>query len=233
MFTKTICGLALAAAMWIAPVGCAADSSVSTRATLSRNLPQINISGVTFKEAIDFLRDVSGLNLHVNWKAIEAAGVLPDTPINLKLRDVPMRKVLTLVLNEAAGGVGLAFYLDDGVVEITTREIADGQMLTLVYPVQDLLFEPAPVDVPPDFGLYNKGMGQAAQAQRNGRGPAAGNPTTGPDAKAHELIELITETVYPESWIQNGGKSSIKFFSGNLIVTAPRSIHEAIGGAIN
>ena len=37
-------------------------------------------------------------------------------------------------------------------------------------------------------------------------------------------------TVYPDCWVQNGGKASIKFFSGNLIITASRSVHEAIGG---
>jgi hypothetical protein len=33
--------------------------------------------------------------------------------------------------------------------------------------------------------------------------------------------------------VQNGGKGTIRFFNGNLIVTAPRSVHEAIGGPVD
>jgi hypothetical protein len=33
-------------------------------------------------------------------------------------------------------------------------------------------------------------------------------------------------------WRQNGGPASIRFFNGTLIVTAPRSVHEAIGGPL-
>jgi hypothetical protein len=53
------------------------------------------------------------------------------------------------------------------------------------------------------------------------------------DAKAKELVDLIRETVVPSIWVENGGKATIRFFSGNLIVTAPRSVHEAIGGPVD
>ncbi|MFI5381511.1 MAG: hypothetical protein ACHRHE_19615 [Tepidisphaerales bacterium] len=221
MLSKVISSLALVGAMLVAPAAFAGDTGAQAKMSLSRNLPRINFTGVTFKEAVDFLRDFSGLNIHVNWKAIEAAGVAADTPVNIKLRDVPVRKALSLVLSEASGGVGLTFYVEDGVVEITTREIANAQMLTVVYPVQDLLFEPPPVDAPPDFSLATKGN----RTVRPGPGAASQ-----PDTKAQELIRLITETVQPDAWVDNGGKSSIKYFSGSLIVTAPRSIQEAIGG---
>jgi hypothetical protein len=41
---------------------------------------------------------------------------------------------------------------------------------------------------------------------------------------------MIRETVRPEIWRENGGAASIRFYNGNLIVTAPRSVQEAIGG---
>jgi hypothetical protein len=230
MLRKSIFGLALVCLILLSPLAMASGLNLQTRSALDRNLPQMNFTGVALKDAIDFLRDVSGLNIHVNWKALEVAGVAADTPINVKLRDVSIRKVLTLVLNEASGGVGLTFYADDGVVEITTREIADAQMFTVVYPVQDLLFEPPLFTDPPDFALSANGIGGANRVR--GGGAAAGQ-VKDKDAKAEELITLITETVYPECWVQNGGKDSIKFFSGNLIVTASRSVHEAIGGIVD
>ncbi|MGA2498808.1 MAG: hypothetical protein ABSH20_13785, partial [Tepidisphaeraceae bacterium] len=122
------------------------------------------------------------------------------------------------------------FYVDDGVVEITTREIADAQMYTVVYPVQDLLFEPPLFTDPPDFALSANGIGGANRVRAGG---AAAGQAKDRDAKAEELIALITETVFPDCWVQNGGKASIKFFSGNLIITASRSVHEAIGGIVD
>src|SRR5687767_15989479 len=90
-----------------------------------RVLPEMKFTGVTFGDAVDFLRDVAGVNIHVNWKALEAENVTADTPINLRLRSVTMRKVMNLLLSEASGGDNLTWYVDQGVVEITTRELAD------------------------------------------------------------------------------------------------------------
>ena len=241
-------------------------ANAQARVSLDRQLPAINFANVAMRDAIDFLRDVSGANIHVNWRAIEASGIGPDTVINIKLRQVPLRKVLRLLLSEAAGGESLAFYLDDGVVEITTRELSDSIMYTRVYPVQDLLVEPPDITDGPQLGGLNAnsndgrsgGSGRSGSSGRSGGssrsggggGGGGGNPfatsglpfggTGGGTAaasnktpKEEELVALITETVYPDMWVQNGGKSSIKFFSGNLIVTAPRSVHEAIGGPID
>src|SRR5262245_52699377 len=79
------------------------------RIALNRNLPTLNFSGVALGDAIDFLRDVSNANIHVDWRALEAAGVGKDTVVNMRLRSVSMRKALTLLLNEAGGGSLLTF----------------------------------------------------------------------------------------------------------------------------
>src|SRR5256885_5989052 len=150
-------------------------ANAQTRAQLDRVLPAVNFANVTLKDAIDFLRDVSGSNIHVNWKAIEAAGITQDTAINIKLRQVSLRKVLGLLLSEASGGAGLTFYIDDGVIEITTTEIADNTMYTVVYPVQDLLVEPPPFVEPPQFDLsYASNRGGAGGGGGGGGGGRGG-----------------------------------------------------------
>ena len=240
----------------------AASAAPSPRAALSRTLPSVDFTNVTLADALDFLRDLTGVNLHVNWKALEAAGIGRETPINLKLRSVPLRQVLSLVLSEAAGSSDLTYYIDDGIIEITTKEQADNQMFTVVYPVQDLLAEPPDTDTPPSFvlsdGYSGQGGGSRSSGGRNGGsrsnsryggnsssgnmtgglfGPSSGTTGSGNSGnkvdKGKELIDLIVETVSPNVWVQNGGKASIRFFNGNLIITAPRSVHEAIGGPID
>src|SRR5947199_6232758 len=124
MLRKSAPALTVLAFLAITQLASAASQNAQAKASLDRVLPAINFTNVTLRDAIDFLRDVSGANMHANWKAIEAAGVTGDTTINVKLRSVTLRKVLGLVLSEASGGVGLTFYVDDGVIEITTSEIA-------------------------------------------------------------------------------------------------------------
>lgn len=245
--------LCLASPSWAAPSG-----NAQARIGLNRTVPAIDFTNVALKEAIDFLREISGANVHVNWRALEAAGIDPTTQINVKLRQVSLRKVLDLVLSEAAGGnATLAFYVDGGVIEVTTKDIADSIMYTVVYDVQDLLFEPPQFDAPPDFNLANEsnaGTGQRGGGSRSGGGSRGGGgrnggggglfgPSTGggggatqqrdKGAKAEELVTLITETVTPTVWLANGGKATIRYFNGNLIITAPRSVHEQIGGPID
>jgi hypothetical protein len=203
--------------------------------SIARVLPDVNFSGVAFSDAIDYIRDVTGANIHVDWKSLEAAGVDKGTVLNMRLRNVQVRKVLNLILNEAGGQGGslLTFYVDQGVIEITTREVADKQMITRVYPVQDLLVEV------PDFAGPDFNISSASQVGGRGGGGGGGNiiSENNQDSekqmtrteRAQALIDVITSTIQPDIWQVNGGTAAIRFFNGNLIVTAPRSVHEALG----
>ena len=75
----------------------------------------------------------------MDWKALEAINISKSTEINLNLHDVSAGKVLSLILSQAGPGDLLTYYIDQNVVEITTRAIADQKMITVVYYVMDLL----------------------------------------------------------------------------------------------
>ena len=212
-----------------------AQSVVNPKIALARKLPDVNLSNVALADALDFLRDTSAANMHVNWAALEAAGISKDTPVNLRLRGASLRKVLNLILTEAAGGADtLSFYSADGVLEITTREIADQEMVTIVYPVQDLLVEVPDFNNAPDFNLQaqQSAGGGGGSALFGGGGGEEEQQTTRAE-RADELISLITDTIQPDVWQVNGGTATIRFFQGNLIVRAPRSVHEALGRSVD
>jgi hypothetical protein len=215
--------------------------AIAQRTSLDRVLPEMKFTGVTFGDAIDFVRDVAGVNIHVNWKALEAENVTADTPVNIRLRSVTLRKVLNLLLSEASGSDTLTYSIDQGVVEITTREIADKKVYTKIYPVDDLVMEIPEFSEPPSFNLQS--VTEQSQSGRGGGGGGGtgifGNTTdqdrdrenaTTREERGEQLVQLITELVRPEIWAVNGGTASIRYFRGNLIVTAPRSVHDAIGG---
>jgi len=224
-----------------------ASPSGDARRALNLVLPDVNLTGVTLNDSLEFLRDISNVNLHVNWPALEAAGVSKETPVNVRLRNVALRKVLGLVLNESSAGVPLTYYIDDGVVEVTTREIADKQMITRVYPIEDLILEVPDFIDAPDFNLQSSGSGGGRGGGGGGGGGGnifgggggSGGSGNGGDKgttraeRAQALIDLITTIVQPDIWQTNGGTAQIRFFNGSLIVTAPRSVHEALAGPVD
>lgn len=240
--------LCLVAAIGMLSVSLVAPESQAARGTISRSmgrtLPEMNFDGVALTDCIDFLRDITAANIVVNWKALEGAGVTPETVVNLKLRNVSLRKALSLLLSEAGGGEGITYSVDEGVIEITTTELANARTYTRVYDVADLLMEIPDFSDAPNFSLQQSSNGGGGGGSGGGGGGGAGglfgNSGNNQDEdedegmtkaeRAEELLELIRETIYPDLWRENGGTASIRMFRESMVVTAPRIVHEAIGG---
>jgi hypothetical protein len=251
-FLLTVTAGALAFAL-VAPTtpntasAAAAGGTRTTSASLARKLPEMKFDGVAFSDCVDFLRDVTAANIVVNWRALEAAGVTRETLVNLKVRNVSLRKALTLLLAEAGGGdAGVTYMLDDGVIEITTTELANQRVYTRVYPVGDLLME-IPNFEAPRFSLENNNASGGGRGGGGGGGGSSGGLFEGGGGgsssdrsdseqtktraeREEELLSLIRDTIYPDLWRENGGTASIRLYRDNLVVTAPLMVHEAIGG---
>ncbi len=195
-----------------------------------------NLTNVSFGDAIDFLRDIAGVNITVNWKGLGAINITKDAQINLQLHDVTAGKILSLILLQAGPGDLLTYSIDQNVVEVTTRAASDQELITVVYYVVDLL-------QPNDVFNYQITNITGGSAQVTGGGGGGGgsqsltvnnsSQTKTVDQKAMDLIKLIETVVRPEVWRDNGGTASMEYLNGNLIVNAPRSVQEAIGGPVD
>ncbi len=204
---------------------------------LARKVPQVNVNGVPLDQAIDFFRDVSGLNVNVDWHALELLNVTKQTPISLKLSDVTLRRVLRSILDEAGGaGQTLTYYVEDGIIEITSRDVADHEMVTRVYPVDDLVML-VPDFVPPGLNLQsqsNQTSGQGGGGSSGGQSIFGGTGSQQQDTaaskaqRADDLVKTIMGSVRPDIWRENGGTATIRYFNGHIIVTAPRSVQDAL-----
>jgi hypothetical protein len=219
---------------------------------------------------MDYLRDTSGANFHVDWKALEAQNISPDDPVTLRARNITLRKALDMTLSGVSGSDQLAFYNDQGVIEITTKDAADRVVVTKVYDIMDLLV------TMPSIGSGNSGTtsgntaSSGAKSQNtansssssgsrstgggsqyssgggNSRSGSTGNNArqsngsssnggtgSGREQMAQGLVSLIMDTIEPSIWQENGGTATIRYFrEGRLVITAPRRIHERIGGPI-
>ena len=231
----------------IASFGTGQNASAVSKAPSAPNarvgqfIPETKFTGVGLGDAIDFIRDVTNLNIHVNWQALAEANVTRDTPINVRLQGVSVRKVLNVILNEAAGGDALTFYVEGNVIEITTRALADQRMVTRVYPIEDLLLVVPDFTDAPDFNLQNDTTGSGSKGVGGGSGGGGGGgiftqntqteeKTETKEQRAEKIVELITSTVHPDIWTANGGTAACRYFNGSLVITAPVSVHELIGG---
>ena len=137
----------------------------SLAANLERNLPGLSLDNVALTDAVDTLRGLSNLNIWVNWRTLETAGVQPNTPIHLKgLHDIATKKALDLLLADAAGNSSLSYSVDEGVITVSTADDLNKKTVTNVYDILDLLVVPPDFIPPPDFDL----SGKTTMARRNG-----------------------------------------------------------------
>ncbi|HVR85968.1 MAG TPA: hypothetical protein VMU54_16730 [Planctomycetota bacterium] len=117
---KTIAAyLSMAAGVW---AGEGREDAVRKLETLRVT---VDFENVKLPEAIDYLRDVSGLNLILVPKAMEKDG---ETIIRLKVKDLSMKSVLKLLLSSR--GLTVAFR-DGALVVLPKEELQDSTAMRL------------------------------------------------------------------------------------------------------
>ncbi len=131
------------------------------QAILDKRLQELRFDGIALSDVVDFLRDVSGANIAVNWKTIEAAGVEKTAPVSVRLRDIKFAKALGTILSDVGGGnVKLGYTIDEGVITISTIDDLNKNTLINVYDIRDLLVVPPDFVAPPDFSVSSNGSGR-------------------------------------------------------------------------
>lgn len=136
---------------------------------------------VPFADAIDRIRRDSGLNLVVNWPALQQSGVTRDQEVALPpLTNIPWRKVTELLLQQVNAGLGgvaqLDWAIDGGILMISTRDDLDTHLSVRVYDVGDLL---VPRLVVQNTGSLSLGGGTAGGMGGAATGGVSGGTTGG------------------------------------------------------
>ena len=199
--------------------GGAADVVAANTAAAQRKLgavaPEVNLNAVAIGDAIDYVRDLTDLNVFVNWRALEATGIDRQAPVTVRLKNVPVEQALRFILRDASGGGGVAldYAVIDGVVHITTAEELASDVKVRVYNVERLLHN-LPTTAPAGAAMGMGGMEAAADPNYE---------------KAQRVIQIIRETVAPDSWRDAGGNvGSIREINGRLVVAQTETNHAQI-----
>ena len=95
----------------------AADQAVWKK--LDGAIPKIDFNRVPLKDAISFLRDVSGVSIVLDWKALEGLGVRETSSITIKLRGPTVATTLWVILLNAGDTRDLAIRVKNGAVTMS------------------------------------------------------------------------------------------------------------------
>lgn len=118
-----------------------AKRNAETEQLLKRTMPEVRCDQVALSEVVDFYKDSLGLNIFVDWKALEAAGIQPTTPVSLQLKNVRASEALRLALRSVSANLG--YMIENGIVVITTLRPAAQPIIIRAYDVSDLIDVPA------------------------------------------------------------------------------------------
>jgi hypothetical protein len=117
------------------PTARAADARTTQ---LLRKPLTVNFDNVGLSDVLQFVADNAQVDVVVDWKGLEAAGVDKNAPVSLTLRQgAPAEQALTWILRSATGEVG-GFAIDHGVVLVAPQERINQMVVTRAYPLGDL-----------------------------------------------------------------------------------------------
>ncbi|ARN56404.1 hypothetical protein [Sedimentisphaera salicampi] len=187
-----------------------------------------------FGEALEVLRNSTNppLTIIVLWRDLdENAFIDQTTPINITIpAPVKVKTALELLLDSVAGGLAeLSYVVKDGIIQIATMGSLPDKMVTKRYDVRELLGETANFSFEMDVSNYGQSEGRTA-----GGGGGGGDDYESDDddqqedtresltqrasTRAQSIVNLIQETVAPESWYDAGGDGTITTFQNNVLV---------------
>ncbi|MCG8584311.1 MAG: hypothetical protein MI757_06325 [Pirellulales bacterium] len=152
-------------------------------------------------EAIDFLREYHKVEMILDKKALEEAGIERTEPVTIRLNNVTLGSGLRHLLRP----LDLTYIVRDEALVITTPETDCGHLTVCVYEAGDL------VSVGRDLGADK-----------------AKSATAKSDDILAQLIEAITACVEPNSWSDAGGPGAVRPMQRLLVINQTEKVHAKI-----
>lgn len=212
------------------------------RQVLSLPVKSISLEEAPFSDVIEWLRNKSSdeliFNVVVKWRVLQLENVDVDTPVTLKLRNTTIERVLVEVLDQISDQDPITFEADENIIKISTRSDFAKKLSTRAYDVEDLLMRISHFSGSPQIdisGAVGGGTGAGRGVERvfsagtgggnNDRGSATGQID---DEQANAIMNMIRETIEPESWNTAGGPGTIVMFNNQIVIRNSKAVHDAL-----
>ncbi len=196
-----------------------AEKDRQIQLALDQTLADFTFHEVPLVQVLDQLADRLKIDIQANWNSLSDNGVDRYTPVSLRLHALPAARCLSAALDEARRDVQIGWEIRDGVLLVASRDWLDRELLTRLYPVEDLL----------TAEVKRLARVQAVPGGLEPRPHGAGDGDISPLVHAESrLMDLVIQSVEPDAWCENGGASSIRFFGGTAAVRASRNTHRQV-----
>ncbi len=157
---------------------------------------ELDIQQTPLNDILDYLESEFEIETALDRRALGDAGLSGDMPCSVRAKNVSLEAALRQMLRPA----GLTLDVRHEALWITTPIEAENLLTLKVYPVLDLVVQPA---------------GDSADRPRLDYGA---------------LVELMLQSLSPKSWDEKGGPGAVMAFPncGALVVSQTREMHQQI-----
>lgn len=209
-------------------------------AALEQKRIPVTFQDNTLREVVEFIETVAQINIDVDWDSLEEISIDRETPITLKLSNVPLSTVLDRVMSKVSdggfGGDRADWAVMDGILTIASDEQIRRNTSLHIYDLRDLVVEIPNFEDAPTLDL--NAVLQSGQGG-GGRSPFRNIQTDDRERipleeRLEVIIDIVVQNVDPDGWQQNGGSTGrISQLNGMLIITNTPKNHRAIQGLLS
>ncbi|RMH25499.1 MAG: hypothetical protein D6692_11110 [Planctomycetota bacterium] len=198
----------------------------------------VDLNENAFEDVIAFIGSTARIDIDVDWDSLADIGVDPDSPITLRLREVPLETLLDRIVAKVSDPtLPAGWAIQDGIVVIASDEVLRRNTVLEIYDIRDLLFLVPQFDNAPAFDLSTS-LQQSGGGGGGGQSPFQGaqddDEDIDPEARVQQIIDLIQANIDPDGWVDLGGStSSITQLNGNFVITTTPRNHRAIIGLLS
>jgi len=172
-----------------------------------------------FTEVVDYLREVSGVNLVTDPETLATA-----KPLTLKLKSaVRLRAALDWIMEIE----GLSYDIRDEAIFISSSERIAGPAVTKVYDISYLTLGAT-------LSEFDQNLNKANELQeQSDRHESA---VASAETEGESWVDLIRHTIHPDTWSseEDGrGLNTISYRAGKLVVTNTEAVHKKVVELLN
>ncbi|MFI5381716.1 MAG: hypothetical protein ACHRHE_20660 [Tepidisphaerales bacterium] len=189
---------------------------------LYKRIPEVDLRDVLLEDAIERLRIATGLNIVVQWGAIEKLGLDQKTPITLKLRDASALAVARAMLQPRIITLGRPICLvDENILILTAGMDSSTSAETHVYDVSDIILNA--------ITFHSRLPATLPWAETSSSFVGLMIASCGDEKSVVTALDEAILHISRESWVENGGKTGVlTYFAGHFVITTTPETHEGI-----
>ncbi|RPI63742.1 MAG: hypothetical protein EHM48_01980 [Planctomycetaceae bacterium] len=176
---------------------------------------EINFDDTPLSDALATIREMAGVNYHINWKALQLIGIDKNAPVSLQAKNISPAQAMDLIFDTLNTGKNkmesIYWVVDGGVVIVSTGTALDTETRTRTFDAAEMLL------VVPNFTGPNLNLG----TNNPNANTTVDNSTiaiSDKDRSIQNLTEAIQNTIGKDMWAPTG-KGSIKVIHNQLVVT--------------